>query len=137
MYKLDKPDHLKRLREKVSEISTRGDDTGSPEGHDINPLARQIAEQFKESSFTPAMIVGFLRLAEFAGLSICGLLIHYFYGSGGAFPFLGYLLTITAGSALAVLRRRWGKAGSHLGGKRPHSGQGERASRRLVWRAPQ
>ncbi len=103
MYKLDKPDHLKRLREKVSEISTRGDDTGSSEGHDINPLARQIAEQFKESSFTPTMIVGFLRLAEFAGLSICGLLIHYFYGSGGAFPFLGYLLTITAGSALAVL----------------------------------
>ncbi|MDI7861007.1 undecaprenyl-phosphate glucose phosphotransferase [Rhizobiaceae bacterium n13] len=105
MYKFEKPEQIdvQSLRKKISGASARGDQAEPAEGQGINPLAQQIAQQFSESSFTPAMIVGLLRLAEFAGVFITGLLVHITYNTGSHFPFLGYISIIAVGSAFTVL----------------------------------
>lgn len=68
---------LDNIRKRVSEIRARGSDekveveaVGS-----LNPLARQIAEQFREGNRTPSIIIGQFRLFELISLFAIGLLV--------------------------------------------------------------
>src|SRR5690606_37613097 len=74
------------LRRKASEIRTISaesppDNANGEKVAALNPLARKIAQQFRDDSYSPAMITGLLRLAEFAALLAIGYCIHVFYVS--------------------------------------------------------
>src|SRR5690606_19222372 len=67
-------------------------------------LARQTADRLSEENYSPTMIIGSLRLAEFALLALTGFLVYALY--------VGFHLNVAAslyapailiGSALAVL----------------------------------
>ncbi|WP_117194100.1 undecaprenyl-phosphate glucose phosphotransferase [Rhizobium terrae] len=91
------------LRKKVSEI--RGSDTGhDPSGTTVlNPLARQIAEQFRSDSTSPTMLIGQFRLFELAALLGLGLLIGAFASPTDVTGFFARLAIVASGSALTVL----------------------------------
>lgn len=65
MNKLEKGDQfdLDTLRKQVSDIEARGDagQERSSEPIEINPYARQIAEQFRDGTRSPVIIIGQLR----------------------------------------------------------------------------
>ncbi|NEH40188.1 undecaprenyl-phosphate glucose phosphotransferase, partial [Rhizobium leguminosarum] len=60
------------LRKKVSEIRAGDEAPDQAASTVLNPFARQIAEQFRDQSTSPAMLIGQLRLAELAGLLLIG-----------------------------------------------------------------
>jgi Undecaprenyl-phosphate glucose phosphotransferase len=103
MNQIRKPDEfdVDDLRRKVSEIRAREQQPeASPE---LNSLARQIAEQYQAISHSPAMLIGQIRLFEFACLLIISLAIQLISSSGIASPLLARSLVLAAGSALTVL----------------------------------
>ncbi|MGO7425905.1 undecaprenyl-phosphate glucose phosphotransferase, partial [Rhizobium ruizarguesonis] len=66
MNKLEKGDQfdVDALRKQVSDIEVRGE-AGQEKPSDpteINPYARQIAEQFRDGTRSPTIIIGQLRL---------------------------------------------------------------------------
>lgn len=70
-------DHLDldSLRKKVSEICANDQPHDPQAATELNPLARQIAEQFRVDSTSPAMLVGQFRLFEGLALLAIGLII--------------------------------------------------------------
>jgi hypothetical protein len=111
MNQVDRPDSFdpEALRRKVAQIRTI--DAAAPtEEYDggktveLNPLAQKIALQFRADSYSPSMIIGLLRLAEFVALLAVGYGIHLIYVS---LPGMGmtifYLSVLLGGSALGVL----------------------------------
>ena len=87
MNKLEKGDQfdVEALRKQVSDIEVRGD-AGQEKPSDpteINPYARQIAEQFRDGTYSPAIIIGQLRLLEFLALFAIALIVHYVWPGDG------------------------------------------------------
>jgi Undecaprenyl-phosphate glucose phosphotransferase len=87
MNKLEKGDQfdVEALRKQVSDIEVRGD-AGKEKPSDpteINPYARQIAEQFRDGTYSPAIIIGQLRLLEFLALFAIALIVHYVWPGDG------------------------------------------------------
>lgn len=103
MNQIRKPDEfdVDDLRRKVSEIRAR--DQRPETTVELNPFARQIAEQYQAISHSPAMLIGQFRLFEFLCLVAIGLLIHVLAGSQTTTPPLARILVLTGGSALVVL----------------------------------
>ncbi|WEX78567.1 undecaprenyl-phosphate glucose phosphotransferase [Sinorhizobium numidicum] len=106
MNQFDRPETFdpEALRKKVSEIRTvdheqRKTDKGPPE---LNPLARQIALQFRADTYTPAMITGLIRLLEFCVLFTIGYAINAQYVEPAFEELPVYLAILAGGSALAV-----------------------------------
>lgn len=69
MNKLEKSGQfdVEALRKQVSDTETRSDVSTHAAGETpgINPYARQIAEQFRDGTYSPVIIIGQLRLLEF------------------------------------------------------------------------
>ena len=110
MNHVDKPEAFDpdAIRRKVSEIRTIAPGSGQDEVDgaktvDLNPLAQQIALQFRADTYTPSMIIGLLRLLEFAMLFTIGYGITMFYVEPGLELFLLYVSVIAGGSAVGVL----------------------------------
>jgi FlaA1/EpsC-like NDP-sugar epimerase len=87
MNKLEKGDQfdVEALRKQVSDIEARGG-AGQEKPSDpteINPYARQIAEQFRDGTNSPVIIIGQLRLLEFLALFAIALIVHYFWPGDG------------------------------------------------------
>ncbi|KOF22180.1 UDP-phosphate glucose phosphotransferase [Ensifer adhaerens] len=92
------------FRKKISEIRTRAPDekVGGEASTELNPLARQIAEQFRADTYSPAMIMGLMRLFEFCALFAIGYAINALYVQPGFGQLPLYLAILIGGSALAV-----------------------------------
>lgn len=73
-----------------------------PTNPEIGALARQTAAQLREGSYSPPMIIGMVRIAEFAGIAIAGLLGFLIYVSPTFSGSQHYLLGILAGAALSI-----------------------------------
>ncbi|WP_246660354.1 undecaprenyl-phosphate glucose phosphotransferase [Nitratireductor sp. XY-223] len=84
------------------QAGTGGNAAGEP-AEKVSKLARQIARQLGDDSYSPAMITGFTRLFEIIGLSLCGIAVFLFY----VLPKSGfetyYLFTTVAGALFAFL----------------------------------
>jgi len=96
---------VETLRKQVSDIHARGDtaekadETGS-----INPYALQIAEQFREGTHSPAIIIGQFRLFEFASQFVIGLLAFLIWpGDGSTETFASRVALAFFISAFAVV----------------------------------
>ena len=93
------------LRRKVSEsggnASASAPDNADDKAVELNPLARKIAQQFREDTFSPSMITGLLRLGEFAALIALGYLIHAFYVGVGMTAL--YVAVLAGGAAVGIL----------------------------------
>lgn len=88
MNKLEKGDQfdVEALRKQVSDVEARGG-AGQEKPSDpteINPFARQIAEQFRDGTNSPVIIIGQLRLLEFLALFAIALIFHYFWPGDGS-----------------------------------------------------
>ncbi|HUH48514.1 MAG TPA: undecaprenyl-phosphate glucose phosphotransferase, partial [Mycoplana sp.] len=110
MNRIDKPDAFdpESIRRKISEVRTI--EPGAPDKEqdggttvDLNPLAQQIALQFRAENYSPNMITGLLRLLEFTVLFAIGYGITMFYVIPSMDMVLFYIGVIAAGSALGVL----------------------------------
>ncbi|WFU10112.1 undecaprenyl-phosphate glucose phosphotransferase [Rhizobium sp. CB3090] len=97
--------NLDNIRKQVSEIRTRGTEEQSSDHQagDINAYARQIAEQFRESNQTPAIIIGQYRLFEFLSLLAVGLAVLFFQTAPGVHPFLAQAAVTIALCGLAIV----------------------------------
>ncbi|AYG65793.1 MULTISPECIES: undecaprenyl-phosphate glucose phosphotransferase [unclassified Rhizobium] len=96
--------NLDNIRKQVSEIRTR--DSDEPRGDrpsSLNAYARQIAEQFRETNQSPAIIVGQYRLFEFLSLLALGLAILFFGTAAGNHPFVSKAAVTVALSGLAIV----------------------------------
>ncbi|OCW56764.1 undecaprenyl-phosphate glucose phosphotransferase [Hoeflea olei] len=71
---------------------------------ELSRLAQQTANRLSEENLSPTMIIGTLRLVEFALLSLIGFLVYELYvGMSWDATLLYYAPAIVIGSALAVL----------------------------------
>ncbi|MFS8054732.1 undecaprenyl-phosphate glucose phosphotransferase [Rhizobium sp. BR 317] len=96
--------NLDNIRKQVSEIRTRGtEEQSGDQASDINAYARQIAEQFRESNQTPAIIIGQYRLFEFLSLLAVGLAVLFFQTTPGIHPFLSQAAVTIALCGLAIV----------------------------------
>ncbi len=96
--------NLDNIRKQVSEIRTRdAGETASDRPDGINAYARQIAEQFRETNQSPAIIVGQYRLFEFLSLLALGLAILFFGTSADIHPFASKAIVTIALCGLAIV----------------------------------
>ncbi|MBR0556057.1 undecaprenyl-phosphate glucose phosphotransferase [Ciceribacter sp. L1K23] len=95
------------LRKKVvqARLYEPGDTTAKPSGEpgEINPLARQIAKQFKEASYSPIIVTGQIRLLELICLLAIGMAMHAWIGAGTLVDHIVQFGVSTVGALLAVL----------------------------------
>jgi Undecaprenyl-phosphate glucose phosphotransferase len=91
---------LEALRRKVSEIRARGEEPQT--STELNALAKQIAGQFSDISYSPTMLIGQFRLFELASLLIIGLIAGYFLSPHPEGMFAARFAVVAIGSALSV-----------------------------------
>lgn len=93
----------KSVREAMDEIEAK---PGKPAegGENMSRLARQTASRLSQENYSPTMIIGTLRLTEFAMLAASGFFVYALYvGISPESILLYYGPAIVAGSAFAVL----------------------------------
>lgn len=73
------------------------------EAPSLNPLARQVANQLRSTSHSPNMIIGQLRLFEFAGLSVISLALNGIDVAGGALTHLAIAVACLFNAGLCAL----------------------------------
>ncbi|NLR95656.1 undecaprenyl-phosphate glucose phosphotransferase [Rhizobium sp. P38BS-XIX] len=96
--------NLDNIRKQVSEIRTRSTEESSERASgELNPYARQIAEQFRESNQTPSIIIGQYRLFEFLSLLALGLTLLVLGASVSDHPLLLKAALAIAVSGLATI----------------------------------
>ncbi|TCL70331.1 undecaprenyl-phosphate glucose phosphotransferase [Rhizobium sp. BK251] len=109
MNKIDKSElfDIEALRKQASEISRRQSNDPGAEGSgnpaDMNDFARQIAEQFRDGTRSPTLVIGQLRLFEFFSLVAIGLAAFYLHYGPSAGSLLVRGPVALGGAALAVL----------------------------------
>ncbi len=69
----------------------------------VSKLARQVASQLGDDSYSPTMITGIMRLFEFAGLSLVGIGMFLLYVLPRSGFSTYYIVTSLIGALLAVL----------------------------------
>ncbi|CDM57162.1 MULTISPECIES: undecaprenyl-phosphate glucose phosphotransferase [Rhizobium] len=105
MNKAEKSDQfdLEALRKQVSDIKRRAEEADEEvQPEPINTYARQIAEQFSAGNRSPAIIIGQLRLFEFATQFLIGLLAFPFWPGNGAETLSGRGITAAIVAVLLV-----------------------------------
>ncbi|MDF0699021.1 undecaprenyl-phosphate glucose phosphotransferase [Rhizobium sp. MC63] len=106
MNKLEKSDpfDVEALRKRVSDIEARRNASReqASEPTEINAYARQIAEQFRDGTRSPVIIIGQLRLLEFLALFSIALIVYYFVAGDGSDPLLVRAGMAAIASALTV-----------------------------------
>jgi Undecaprenyl-phosphate glucose phosphotransferase len=85
-------------------------DAGSAAGAKLNPIAQQVASQYRSDSMSPIMVTGTLRLVEFCLLALSGLSIYGGYVGGGGPLHWEYPATICFGALLMVVLLEMGDA---------------------------
>ncbi len=94
---------IDRLRRKVRQGSG-GDATAAPEGSGkINALARQVANHLSEGNYSPAIIIGQMRLFEFLCLLALGLGTFYFAADASTTNLWADLTIVVLASGATVL----------------------------------
>ncbi len=73
---------LEEIRRSMSEASSSG--AGERVRVELNPFARQIAEQFREHSHSPSLLLGEIRLFEGLSLLAIGAAAQFFSGNDGS-----------------------------------------------------
>lgn len=91
---------VESLRKKVSEIRASDEREATTS---LNPFAQQIAEQFRNDTRSPAMLIGQFRLFELAALIIVGLIVSEIVAPSTWDSFLERLVLVTIGSTITVL----------------------------------
>jgi Undecaprenyl-phosphate glucose phosphotransferase len=94
---------LAALRKKVAEHSEATAAGAKREPVILNPLARQVANQLRGGSHSPNMIIGQLRLIEFAVLTLIGAITHGMTTEGGIVGFVTVLLIGIWGAAFCAM----------------------------------
>ncbi len=109
MNKLEKSGQfdVEALRKQVSDMETRSGTSAHAAGETpgINPYARQIAEQFRDGTYSPTIIIGQLRLLEFLTQFVIGLVAFYFApgdGSDGILMRAGMAAIVSALTVVAL-----------------------------------
>ncbi|MBB4482044.1 undecaprenyl-phosphate glucose phosphotransferase [Rhizobium etli] len=106
MNKLEKSDpfDVEALRKQVSDIEARRNASReqASEPTEINAYARQIAEQFRDGTRSPVIIIGQLRLLEFLALFSIALIVYFFAPGDGSDPLLVRAGMAAIASALTV-----------------------------------
>lgn len=106
MNQFDRPETFdpEALRKKVSEIrETTTEHRNRARGDaGLNPLARQIALQFRADTYTPAMITGLIRLLDFCALFAIGYGINAQYVAPTLEQLPVNLLILAGAPALSV-----------------------------------
>lgn len=106
MNKLEKSDQfdVEALRKQVSDIEARRNASReqASEPTEINAYARQIAEQFRDGTRSPVIIIGQLRLLEFLALFSIALIVYFFAPGDGSDPLLVRAGMAAIASALTV-----------------------------------
>ncbi|WP_284758742.1 undecaprenyl-phosphate glucose phosphotransferase [Agrobacterium sp. fls2-241-TYG-188a] len=69
------PIDLNSLRKKLSRSTSEREDQ-APQPVTLNPLARQVANQLRATSHSPNIVIGQLRLLEFAVLAVMGIVVN-------------------------------------------------------------
>ncbi len=107
MNKLEKSGQfdVEALRKQVSNAQTRSAAAPHAAGETpgINPYARQIAEQFRAATHSPAIIIGQLRLLEFLTQFAIGLVAFYFAPGDGSDTILTRAVMAAVVAALTVV----------------------------------
>lgn len=107
MNQMDRPETFdtEALREKVSKIATldREEKRAEKAPAALNPLARQIAAQFQADTYSPAMMIGLIRLLDFCALFAIGYAINTQYVGPSLEDLPVYFAILAGGSALAVI----------------------------------
>lgn len=104
MNKIDKPVQFdtESIRQAVKNGERENEVNVAPS--ELNRVAQQTAKRLAQDSFSPSMIIGMLRLAEFGLLALIGIAIYIIYvGISTEMTLIFYIPTILAGSAIAVL----------------------------------
>ncbi|RWX75792.1 undecaprenyl-phosphate glucose phosphotransferase [Neorhizobium lilium] len=103
MNQLRKPDEfdVDDLRRKVSEVREREQQADA--ASELNPFARQIAEQFRAISRSPTILIGQFRVFEFGCLLIISLVMETLISGEAPGDFLSRLALLATGTALIVL----------------------------------
>ncbi len=95
--------NIETLRQKVSEIRDRHSG-GQPKNEtQLSELSRRIAEQYREDSYSPVMLISLIRLADFALLALIGHIAVRFLLVPSWSEFLPYTTLILGASLLNVL----------------------------------
>ncbi|PDT11642.1 undecaprenyl-phosphate glucose phosphotransferase [Rhizobium sp. M1] len=98
------PFDVEALRKQVSDIEARRNASReqASEPTEINAYARQIAEQFRDGTRSPVIIIGQLRLLEFLALFSIALIVYFFAAGDGSDPLLVRAGMAAIASALTV-----------------------------------
>ncbi|NLS03138.1 undecaprenyl-phosphate glucose phosphotransferase [Rhizobium sp. P32RR-XVIII] len=91
---------VEALRKRLSEMKP-ADERESP--GEINPYARQIAEQFREGTHSPAIVIGQLRLFEFVSQFLIGLAAFLIWPGDGSETLAARAGMAAIAAALGVL----------------------------------
>lgn len=100
--KSERPD-VQRLRAQVAEIGIQGTSPETAPTTALNPLARQIAEQFRSDSTSPTMLIGQLRLFELTALLALGLFAGWILAPATGGEFAARFALMASGATLTVL----------------------------------
>ncbi|MDE1159082.1 MAG: undecaprenyl-phosphate glucose phosphotransferase [Neorhizobium sp.] len=92
---------VEELRRKVAEIRARDNDDEALAT--LNPLARQIAEQYRDTNYSPSMLIGTFRILEYCALLAIGIIATLFLTAPADGDMLARLAIIAIGMGLAVL----------------------------------
>ncbi|MCO6185839.1 undecaprenyl-phosphate glucose phosphotransferase [Rhizobium sp. L1K21] len=93
---------IEKLRNKVSQLQSAAPGVGDKHA-ELSPLARQIAEQFAEESFSPSMIAGTVRLIDIASFALIGHVIVRLYLVPEWSQFIPYTALILAAALINTL----------------------------------
>ena len=98
------------LRRKISEpaaedaASTTGDAAADPEAPAVlNPLARQIAAQYSDENYSPALLIGQIRLLEFVSLLAVNLLAAMLLSAAAPLEPIARIAVLSLASGMTVL----------------------------------
>jgi Undecaprenyl-phosphate glucose phosphotransferase len=84
--------------------SFAGEAKSARETAELNPVARQVAAQYRRDTRSPVMVSGYLRFVEFAVFLACGAAVYLHYVTGVATLLTWeYPALMLAGSLLAIV----------------------------------
>lgn len=90
------------LRRKVSEVESQRREPSTEKPAELNPFAQQIAEQFRASSTTPALLIGKYRLLE-GLLFVIASFLAGFPASANRYTEYAIILALSCGAAIIAI----------------------------------
>ncbi len=98
----NRPDlDLDALRRSVADGGPRNEEPAAPV--ELNPFAKQIADQFRDNNYSPTMLIGQFRLFELTSILAIGLLACYMAPVPSDSHFLTRFVVTAIGATLTVL----------------------------------